>query len=52
MEEPVLFGLGDSWKAWGKATFLKMRQMVTSLVHNKRKLDEQQQLVRQTKSNG
>ena len=27
------FGLGDSWKAWGKATLLERRQMVTSFVH-------------------
>ena len=26
----VGFGLGDSWKAWGKATLLERRQLVTS----------------------
>ena len=26
------FGSGDSWRAWGKATFLERSQMVTSLV--------------------
>ena len=29
------FGLGDSWKAWGKATLLERRQMPTSFVCRK-----------------